>query len=88
MNRQVEITPHISHSVLTVQDYLKPKSSSVEESKFTFLVRSRMLDVRNSDKGHTHSVARRRIVPVRCTDSLVTKLPRYEQLFGSDLEDL
>ena len=91
---------HISHSELCMQDYLKPNTSSIEESKFTFLARSRMIPVRNNFKGqYTHTDT---LCPMGCmdedtqqhllvceelkeTNALVPEVPLYEHLFGNDL---
>ena len=57
---------HITHSELSLQDYLKPNTSSIEESKFTFLARSRMIAVRTNYKGqYTHTDT---LCPLRCLD--------------------
>ena len=92
---------HITHSVLSMQDYLKPNNASIEESKFTFLARSRMIDVRNNYKGnYTHTDT---LCPLGCldedtqqhllvceelveTNALVSEVPDYEHLFGDILE--
>ena len=92
---------HIMHSELAMQDYLKPNTSTIEESKFTFLARSRMLDVRNNFKGqYTHTDT---LCPLGCLDedtqqhllvcdelnethSVVSEVPVYEHLFCDTLE--
>ena len=38
-------------SELAMQDYLKPNVSTIDESKFTFAARSRMIDLRCNYKG-------------------------------------
>ena len=42
---------HITHSVLDMQDCLKPNDLSIKESKFTFAARSRMVDIRGNHSG-------------------------------------
>ena len=44
---------HIEHKNLEMQDYLSPNTISIQESKFIFLLRTRMLDVRNNYKGRS-----------------------------------
>ena len=41
---------HISHKKLELQDYLKPTNMSVDEAKFMFLARTRMLDIKTNFK--------------------------------------
>ena len=51
-----------------MQDYLEPNTSTIQESKFTFLARGRMLDVRNNFKGqYTHTDT---LCPLGCVDEV------------------
>ena len=92
---------HIPHSLLDMQDYLKPNSASIEESKFTFSIRSRMLDIRTNFRGKYMDSDT--LCPVCVMDedtqqhllvcdmlcdpnSLVTSIPCYDELFGENLE--
>ena len=92
---------HITHSALAMQDYLKPNSASIEESKFTFSVRSRMLDIRTNYRGNYAEGDTLCPVCVQeedtqqhllvCDDlgdpnAVVKEVPSYEELFGDDLE--
>ena len=92
---------HIKHSTLVMQDYLKPNGCSIEESKFTFSVRSKMLDVRtnyrgNYGKGDTlctvcvqdENTQQHLLVcdELSTPNGVVKEVPSYEELFGDDLE--
>ena len=45
---------HITHSVLRIENYLLPKSTSIIQAKFTFHARTRMLDVKLNYKNRPH----------------------------------
>ena len=92
---------HITHSVLDMQDYLKPNSASIEESKFTFSIRSRMLDIRTNYRGQymdsdtlcpvcameEDTQQHLLVCDMLCDpDSLVINVPSYDELFGDVLD--
>ena len=91
---------HINHEELKMQDYLEPNSASVEESKFIFALRSRMVDIRCNFRGQyqdsdtlcpvCHSEEDTQPHMLLCEDLLernavVLDTPQYEHLFGQDL---
>ena len=94
---------HIKHTELAMQDYLKPNVSTIDESKFTFAARSRMIDLRCNYKGQYSDS------DVLCPlcgkeedsqphllvceelpeeDALVEHTPAYSQLFGDSLDEM
>ena len=90
---------HIKHSKMMVQDYLRPEDTiSINEAKFLFLLRTRMLDVRANFEGKYKDLMcpACKLVEdtqhhlIECSklsdDDLVEKLPEYNDLFGDDLE--
>ena len=83
---------HIDHSKVEMQDYLSPNCLTNEESKFIFLLRSRMLDVKCNFRGryqHSNTLcpvcmtaedSQAHILACRELDDvnqLVTWLPKY-----------
>ena len=92
---------HIDHSELSMQDYLKPNGASIEESKFTFLVRSRMLDIRTNYRGQyldtdtlcpvclkEEDTQQHLLVCDQLCESetIVKQVPEYSDLFGENLD--
>ena len=84
-----------------MQDYLKPNSASIEESKFTFSIRSRMLDIRTNYRGQymdsdtlcpvcfmeEETQQHLLVCDMLCDpDSLVINVPSYDELFGDVLD--
>ena len=94
---------HIKHRELAMQDYLKPNVSTIDESKFTFAARSRMLELRSNYKGQY--IDSDILCPLCgkeednqphllvCEElpeqgALVAHIPAYSQLFGDSLDDM
>ena len=92
---------HIKHEALKMQDYLEPNSASIEECKFIFTLRSRMVDIRCNFRGNYNDGDT--LCPVCysgedtqphmlvCEDLLeshavVLDIPEYEDLFGQNLK--
>lgn len=90
---------HIKYRRLEIQDYLRPNRISIQEAKFIFLVRTRMLDIKaNFQNAHADMLC------VACTDNdetqehllqckvlgdddmVVEEVPEYLDLFGENLQ--
>ena len=91
---------HIEHSDLVMQDYLQPNDLSIKESKFTFIARTRMIDIKGNYSGQYSDTlcplceVEEDIQPhlLECAElcddsSIVRTLPEYEKLFSDNLED-
>ena len=92
---------HIKHDVLKMQDYLQPNTASIDESKFTFALRTRMIDIKCNYRGkhigqdvlcpvckEEEDTQQHLLVCDKLVDreALVTELPDYDHLFKDDLE--
>ena len=92
---------HIKHSELKMQDYIQPNSMSIQEVKFAFSLRSRMVDIRGNFENKYSDI----LCPVckkeedrqphllvcegLCdTNTIVSNLPSYDSLFGADLKEM
>ena len=87
-------------SKMAMQDYLCPNEISVDEAKFIFHVRTRMLDVKtNYSERYTDSLCpickneedtQKHLLECSKLDTdgdIVTKLPEYDHLFSEKLDD-
>ena len=90
---------HINYREFGMQDYLQPNASSIQESKFLFMLRCRMIDIRCNYGGkYTDTLCP---LCVKGEDSqphllvcekldentdIVTDIPEYEEIFQYDLE--
>ena len=91
---------HIKYGNFMMQDYLKPNYISIQDAKFLFLVRTRMLNIKaNFKNGHAD------ILCIACKQAeetqehllkcevlldeaaLVASLPEYKHLFGEHLPE-
>ena len=92
---------HLSHTTWEIQPYLKPNHISIDEAKFIFLARSRMLDVRNNFRNkysdtscpNCNSALDDQEHLLACTKlvdgvELVDGIVNYENIFLSKLEDV
>ena len=93
---------HIKHQALELQTYLKPENvRSVQDSKFIFHIRTRMLDVKNNFENKyrdLNCVACEKEVEtqehiLKCKklideNQLVGTLPKYEDIFGANMEKI
>ena len=90
---------HISHTSMEMQDYLCPNEMSVQEAKFVFQLRSRMVEVRTNYGGShpdlrcplcmmEHDTQKHLLECVKLdgVGELVSVLPEYEDLFSRKLE--
>ena len=90
---------HISHKKLELQDYLKPTNMSVDEPKFMFLARTRMLDIKanfkqkyeNQDCIACKDEQETQEHFLKCNvlndqNSVIQDIPVYEDLFGDILD--
>ena len=88
---------HIEHSDLVMQDYLQPNDLSIKESKFTFIARNRMIDIKGNYSGQYSDTlcplceVEEDIQPhlLECEElcddsSIVRTLPEYEYVKNSD----
>ena len=89
---------HIEHKKLEMMDYLKPNIIAIEKAKFIFLIRNRMLDIKNNFKNRydnllciackeveetqEHLLACKALVD---DNIVVDTFPRYDELFGVEL---
>ena len=84
---------------MAMQDYLCPNEISVDEAKFIFHLRTRMLDVKtNYSERYTDSLCpsckieedtQKHLIECSKLDTdgdLVTKLPEYDHLFSEKLD--
>ena len=91
---------HISFSDLKLQDYLKSSKSTSNLGKFTFLLRSRMLEIGNNfqnrfdnfcpmceNKDINDSQQHLMICPVLIKSAIVKRNVNYDELFGNCVED-
>ena len=85
--------------MLEIQDYLRPNKISIDEAKFIFLVRTRMLDIKaNFQNSHAnmlcisckgaeetqeHLLACKALID---ENMVVDSVPDYGHLFGENLE--
>ena len=89
---------HIVHNEMKMQEYFSPNVITIQEAKFLFLIRCRMLEVRNNFSG-SYSDLKCPLCRL-CEDSqkhllecsklaeegeLVTKIPEYDDLFSGNL---
>ena len=90
---------HIEHTKMKMQDYLRPEDTiSIDEAKFLFQLRTRMLDVRKNYEGKykdlmcpvcnlVEDTQPHLIECLKLSDNdLVDKVPEYNDLFGKDLK--
>ena len=91
---------HIKHSVLEIQEYLKPGELSIQEAKFLFSLRSRMLDIKCNFKGKYSNTLcplckkeedsqKHLLVCDQLNEDgiLITSLPIYGDLYGPSLDE-
>ena len=92
---------HMEHKVLEMQEYLKPNGMSIEQVQFTFLIRSRMLDIKGNYKTqhtdmlcpvcgkHEDSQAHLMVFEeLNERNTVVAQTPEYSSLFGPSLGKL
>ena len=90
---------HINYREFGMQDYLQPNASSIQESKFLFMLRCRMIDVRCNYRGkYTDTLCPlcvkgeysqpHLLVCEKLGENtdIVTDIPEYETIFQYDLE--
>ena len=88
----------LQHKCWGKQEYLKPNQISIQEAKFIFLLRTRMLDVKcnfrnkysdvkcpncESDDSQAHILQCEKLVD---TTSIASDLPKYENIFEANCE--
>ena len=90
---------HIKYKRLEMQNFLRPNRISIQEAKFIFLVRARMLDIKaNYQNAHANMLC------IACKETeetqehllqckvlgdenmVVEELPEYGNLFGENLQ--
>ena len=89
---------HIEHKNLEMADYLKPNTIAIEQAKFLFLIRNRMLDIKAKFKNRYDN-----LLCVACKEAsetqehllvckaliddniVVDRFPRYNELIGVEL---
>ena len=92
---------HIEHKVLEMQQYLKPNGMSTEQAQFTFMIRSRMLDIKCNYKGQytdmlcpvcgKHEDSQEHLMvceELNDMNTVVAQIPEYSSLFGPSLDKL
>ena len=91
---------HIPHTVLEMEDYLRPHQATIRECKFLFAARCRMLDIRANYSGQhedtlcplcsrEEDTQQHLMVCEKLCDSVtvVSTLPEYKFLFEKNLHD-
>ena len=91
---------HITHIKLKMQQYLETRTSSVQETKFLFALRSRMVNVKvNYREKHTNLLcpcckmeddSQEHLLScseIKEDSILVRSVPAYQDLFGSNVEE-
>ena len=93
---------HIKHKSLELQCYLEPENvNSVQDSKFTFLIRTRMLDIKNNFENkykdqnciacEKETETQEHILKCKKLSDgnlLIGTLPKYEDIFGTNMEKI
>ena len=91
---------HIHFEYLEMQSYMKPSDLSNQQVKFIFQARSRMLNLRGNYKNGNKDLSCRAcrkseesqphlLVCEKLNENIISKnLPRYEDLFGINLDEL
>ena len=90
---------HIEHTEMRMQDYLRPVDNiSIDEAKFLFQLRTRMVDVKTNYEGKykdlmcpacnlVEDTQSHLLECVKLSDKdLVDKVPEYDDLFSKDLK--
>ena len=91
---------HIPHTVLKMEDYVRPNQSTTRECKFLFAARRRMLDIRANYSGQhedtlcplcsrEEDTQQHLMVCEKLCDHWtgVSTLPEYENLFEKNIDD-
>jgi hypothetical protein len=91
---------HIPHTTWRMQSYLKPNQITISEAKFIFLVRTRMLHLKENFKKkyddlkcpncteedtQSHLLSCDKLVSAF---SIVQEVPKYSNIFGDDLNEI